>query len=574
MSTAITTSKQIKIYAAVALAALLMTLLAVTLTAGQAQATTTDTTIITTDDNNNPIPQQQTTPTPHATPEACPGETGNTNKTAASVVDSGHYALFDVWWNDDEGELTNNICPPSVTYVPAGEDEDLNPIPARVDRSPAGIDITAEPPTVIHIPSSAKINLSDSTGAAYGNRTYGEMYSEVLRADNLEDRPNAQGTPVPSRGDGVVWALPACPPDGSASADDLCLSFSAALLNPDDWLGSEEEADATIDYLVHHVRHSGSDKKGYVLVYDVPASGATKAGAPLWNSHDAREGTVTVTPGEYSRPLWFFTERGTYEFKVYSRGYPNTSKRDPESRDPGVTSDVREYIIHVGDELTVNKPPAFLVERSVAENSAAGIAVGESIAMHDPDGDALSFRLSGPGSELFALSGDTDSNGRFTRPPTIVAATNTLDHEVRPQYLLTLHVSDGKGITGYADPALDNPVWVKINVTDVDEVDVGSSALGLKLIPSATGLKMGETVSIRAVIGDLPAGATNPVLRWIVEDPAGATPTRSADSQDFTRAFTYDTPGNRVFQVGLFYTLNGSRHPGHLSDKVTVTWME
>ena len=565
MSTTVITSKQIKIYAAVALAALLMTLLAVSVTAGQAQATTTDTTTITTDDNNNPIPQQQTTPTP----EACPGETGNTNKTAASVVDSGHYALFDVWWNDEEGELTNNVCPPSVVHVPGDEDEG---IAASDTRSPSSIDITAEPPTIIHIPSSAKINLSDSTTYVNGSRTYTykEMYSEVLRADNLEDRADDHGTPVPGRGDGVVWALPACPPDGSPSADDLCLSFSAALLNSDDWLNADGSDGGAIDYLVHHVRHSGSDKKGYVLVYDVPASGATKAGAPLWNSHDAREGTVTVTPGEYSRPLWFFTERGTYEFKVYSRGYPNTSI----GRDLIVTSDVREYIIHVGDELTVNKPPAFLVERSVAENSATGIAVGESIAMHDPDGDALSFRLSGPGSELFALSGDTDGNGRFTKPPSIVAATNTLDHEVRPQYLLTLHVSDGKGITGYADPALDNPVWVKINVTDVDEVDVGSSALGLKLIPSATGLKMGETVSIRAVIGDLPAGATNPVLRWIVEDPAGATPTRSADSQDFTRAFTYDTPGSRVFQVGLFYTLNGSRHPGHLSGKVTVTWGE
>ncbi len=384
MYTTITDSKQTKIYAAVALAALLMTLLAVSVTASQAQATTTDTTTITTDDNNNPIPQQQTTPTPDATPEACPGETGNTNKTAASVVDSGHYALFDVWWNDDEGELTNNICPPSVTYVPAGEDEDLNPIPARVDRSPAGIDITADPPTVIHIPSSAKISLSDSTGAAYGNRTYGEMYPDVVRADNLEDRPNTEGTPVPDTGDGIVWALPACPPDGSASDDDLCLSFSAALLNPDDWLGSEEEADATIDYLVHHVHQIDIDKQDprYVLVYEVPATGAAKAGAPLWNSHDAREGTVTVTPGGYNRPLWFFTERGTYEFQVNIRGYPDTSKREPESRDPGVTSDVREYIIHVGAEADLSATMA-VTPQTLSPGDSVNIAIAVSNAGPD-----------------------------------------------------------------------------------------------------------------------------------------------------------------------------------------------
>ena len=104
MYTTITASSRFKIYAAVALAALLMTMLAVTLAAGQAQATTTTTTIADSGDDNS-MPQQQgasetDTPPRHKTPEACPGETGNPNKKAArAVVDSGYYALFDVWWN-------------------------------------------------------------------------------------------------------------------------------------------------------------------------------------------------------------------------------------------------------------------------------------------------------------------------------------------------------------------------------------------------------------------------------------------------------------------------------------------
>ena len=58
-----------------------------------------------------------------------------------------------------------------------------------------------------------------------------------------------------------------------------------------DWTG-------TIDYLVHHVHQVDIDKQDprYVLVYDVPATDAPQANDPLWNSHDARDGKVTVAP--------------------------------------------------------------------------------------------------------------------------------------------------------------------------------------------------------------------------------------------------------------------------------------
>ena len=151
------------------------------------------------------------------------------------------------------------------------------------------------------------------------------MYPDVVAADNLEERTNPTGTPVPNMGDGVVWALPACPPAGSPSANDLCLSFSAALLDPGDWLGSEAGADATIDYLVHHVHQVDIDKQDprYVLVYDVPLPPTQpERVSPLWNSHDARKSKVSVAPGGYNRPLWFFTDRGTYEFQVNIKRLP------------------------------------------------------------------------------------------------------------------------------------------------------------------------------------------------------------------------------------------------------------
>ena len=304
------------------------------------------------DDGGGHLLPQQADPTPsptprHAAPEPCPGETGNSNQKAARVVDSGSIALFDVYWNPVEGELTNTVCPPTVTHVPATPSSGFDKgTPARDDRVASNIDITAKPPTIIHIPSSAKINLSDIT--TYGNKTYGEMYEKVVEADNKEDR-NADG--VDDDGDGVVWALPACPTDG-VSFNGLCLSFSAALLKPADWLDFKGGANGAIDYLVNHVHQVDIDKQDprYVLAYNVPAAGSTKANAPLWNSSDARKGKVTVAPGGYHRPLWFFTDRGTYEFQVHIQGYPDTEASDPVSKDKSVTSDVREYILHVGAE--------------------------------------------------------------------------------------------------------------------------------------------------------------------------------------------------------------------------------
>lgn len=315
------------LYAAgLALSAFVIALLAVTLAAGQAQATTTDTTTIATSGDDNPITQQQGTPPRHATPEACPGEAGNSNTQAASVVDSGHYALFDVWWNPEEGELTNTVCPPSIETT-TGRGGTVT-----ITRSASSIDITAEPPTIIHIPNSAKVALTESK--------YPEAnYKKLWEADDAEN-PDGDG-------DRMVWALPACPPAGnpSASDDELCLSYSAALLNSADWNGN-------IEFIVTHVHQVDIDKQDrrYVLVYDVPATGPVLR----WYSSDQDTDTVKVAPGGYDRPMWFFPSRGAYEFQVYIRGNPNITKSDPISEDQSVTSDFREYIIHVGAEADLS----------------------------------------------------------------------------------------------------------------------------------------------------------------------------------------------------------------------------
>ncbi len=305
---------------------------AVMLLAGGASAQATTATIAPDNGGGQLPPQpQDTTPEPprHATPEPCPEEEGNT-KTQEGVVSTGHIALFDVYWNPEEGELTNNPCPPTVTHV---EGDALAGTSARDERTKSNINIEE---TIIHITNSARIDLNASD-TPYPRNEYRQLWD----ADDLEN---------PNGGDRMVWFLPACPPDGTAETDGLCLSFSADLLNPADWATG-----TTVDFLLDHVHQIDIDRQDprYVLTYDVPEGGATGEKRANWDTADLDVNKTAVVPGEYERPMWFFTSPGTYEFQVHLQGHPNQNTARPDGLPPvsvetSVTGDVREYILHVG----------------------------------------------------------------------------------------------------------------------------------------------------------------------------------------------------------------------------------
>lgn len=286
-------------------------------------------------DGAAPRPLATLTPPTHATPEPCPEEPGNTN-TQARVVSTGHIALFDVYWNEDEEELTNNPCPPTVEHVPGTSRN-----PARDDRTESNINIVER--TIIHIPNSAQVDLNDP------NTPYPRaQYRELWTADDAEN--------LGGDGDRNVWVVPACPPDGP-STSDLCLAFSAALLNPEDWRDPEGAAsdNGKVQYQIDHVHQIDIDRQDprYVLTYPVSEAGSNARIYPIWNTSDADINVTKVAPGGYERPDWFFTSPGTYEFQVHIKGHPKHAANridglDEVSEENSVTSDVREYILHVG----------------------------------------------------------------------------------------------------------------------------------------------------------------------------------------------------------------------------------
>ena len=363
---------QLSVAAVAALA--IFAVAAVMLLAGGAPAQATTAALTTDDGAAQPRPQQtDPTPTPrHPAPPACPGETGNPNTEAARVVDSGHYALFDVWWNPEELELTNSSCPPTVTYVDPVYKKGKKISPSRVDRSPSKIDIAK---TIIHIPNRAKVTLDDEIYSK-------GFYRAVWEADAKENRDlNKDGTPDHGWGDGEVWALPACPPEAEDPLIHLCLSFSAALLNQADWANADGYGEGKIVYMLDHVHQIDIDKQDarYTLAYNNDGL--------IWDSSKVQTAEMWVAPGKYENPTLFFTDRGTYELQVHIGGYPNrdTSRSDgldPVSVDESVSSDVRTYIIHVGAEADLG-----VTATATPPSPAPGDTVNVTIAAsnHGPE---------------------------------------------------------------------------------------------------------------------------------------------------------------------------------------------
>ena len=146
-----------------------------------------------------------------------------------------------------------------------------------------------------------------------------------------------------------------------------------------------------------------------------------------------------------------------------------------------------------------NRPPSFAANTDttleLAENSAGGVNVGSPIAADDPDGDTLTYSLSGTDPGSFAI----DANGQLT---TIEGVT--YDYEGKPSYSLTVDASDGRG--GTASIALT------VNLANVNEQPAFAG-------PSAT----------REVAENSPAGTT-------VGEPVAATDPDAGDTLSYSLA--------------------------------------
>ncbi len=136
-----------------------------------------------------------------------------------------------------------------------------------------------------------------------------------------------------------------------------------------------------------------------------------------------------------------------------------------------------------------NRPPTFpegaSTMRSIAENAAAGTAIGAPVAATDPDGDTLAYALGGNDAASFALG---DGGQLRTRA--------ALDYETKSSYWVAVTAADGEG--GSAS------IEVEIGVSDVDENRPPTFSEG-----TSTTRSVPENATAGTAVG-VPVAATDP----------------------------------------------------------------
>ncbi len=118
-----------------------------------------------------------------------------------------------------------------------------------------------------------------------------------------------------------------------------------------------------------------------------------------------------------------------------------------------------------GASPTGNSPPSFneaSPARTVAENTTAGVSIGEPVSATDPDGDDLAYSLAGTDAASFEIDASTGQ----------LKTSAPLNYEKRSSYRVSVEVSDGSGtasvdvsvaVTDANDPPLANADAVSTN---------------------------------------------------------------------------------------------------------------
>ena len=491
------------------------------------------------------------TPTPrvHATPEACPAN-------PLDVVSTGHFALFEVYWdpNDDDADghnLTGNLCPPSVVHVP-NLDTNGDITSYHAQRGAPSFKVSDSEHAVIstlHVNETKKQSLaasvvryfnsgghaSDSTGTAYNDSDNKRPEDDLDRyyfAYPDEDAPSSESTAGgvttktynrKSDFGANVWALPYCEPEYSGytlADDDLCLGFSAGLLDAGDWGynpprydADENEIGGPIQYHLESIREPGigTADRGYVFVYypldedeDEDGNAIPDEDRITWRSDYTNENRLYITPGTYQHRHWAFTKPGRYQLQVHALGYPSSALDTGAGTDNvSVTSVVRYYNFHVGlmadlsatvtaGDGDATPDPGDTVTLTVkATNAGPDAATATKVGVELPAGLTFVSATPNEGDGTYDTATDVWTIGTMAAPTTTTEngktkTTNatatlvvkaTVDAETHGQELETdavIHATEtiGSSTVRELDPdTTNNRGSVTVTVTTIPNVD-------------------------------------------------------------------------------------------------------
>ena len=190
------------------------------------------------------------------------------------------------------------------------------------------------------------------------------------------------------------------------------------------------------------------------IAENTPAN--TNIGEPLRYSTDLPDECIGVS---FSGPNWraFDVSRvspGNLQLKTKSAlNYEKKNAYEVRVRVLDWGSPATDIIIVNITVTDVNEAPVFASEstnRFVFEDTAADQNIGTPVSATDPDGDILTYNLSGIDTASFSI--DPSSGQLKTKVP--------LDYETKTQYLVTVETSDEESRT--------DTINVTINVTTLD----------------------------------------------------------------------------------------------------------
>ena len=425
------------------------------------------------------------------------------NPTA--VINSGHFALFDVYWDNTNDAtsgktLNGNLCPPAVTNSRAGDEEDG--ITETFTRAASDIDIGK---TLFHIPTGNEITFAATTVTTTNDE--GETYPTTFGADEYGFLGNA--------GD-KLWIV------SSHDEEHLNPGFSTALL-PDDFL-----EEGNVQFEIEAVRVPGESvaNRGKVFAFD-NSDGDSTTSEVRWRS-DAPHGLIGVDVGSnikrYHHLHWAFTKPGIYQMQVHARATPKEKYTD----DLKVTSEVQLYTFQVGElaDLGVTVTPD-----NATPSTGSNVVITYTASNSGPD-----------------AAGAVKVSARLPTGLTYVSAT-------------TANGSYASATGEWTVGSLASGASATLSVT----ATVGSGAAGDILTPTAYIRDTGDHLDLDALIGNNHATATlrpgagansNPqfrVVRSIAENvdagtPAGA-PVAAADADGDSLTYTLSGAHSDSFTV-------------------------
>ena len=204
----------------------------------------------------------------------------------------------------------------------------------------------------------------------------------------------------------------------------------------------------------------------------------------------------------------------------------------------GVHTTMQEIVINVVNDDEPAAIATSFVDSAVAESVAIGAVIG-TVNATDPEGNSVTYSLSGTGSDNFSV----DANGNIT-------VVNSLDYESASAYELTLVVDDG---TYAATETLT------ISVADVNEAPSLSTAVAFNAFQENTAV--GSTIATSTVT-DPEAGAITYSLSGTGSEnfAVGSDGTVTlANSLDYETATAYEitlTANDGANSVSQTFTVN------------------